>query len=232
MAHRPDRAEGAAHPAKRFGRRTSLKLIGLGVSGAVARASGLSTQPPASAPPQRALVAPQRRGHAWRLRPLAAGTGPSTFSSAEFDTLGAVAECIIPDTDTPGARTAGVHWYLDDICRDETRLREKLRGGLQRLDRRARETSGTPFARLPEARQIALLQALEGGAPPAGVSAEDREWFALAKAQVVDAYYKSEMGQIGELEWVGHEFNDTFPGACTHGDAESHPRPRWPRSRS
>jgi hypothetical protein len=40
------------------------------------------------------------------------------------------------------------------------------------------------------------------------------------------------MGQIGELEWVGHEFNDEFPGACTHADPLAHPRPRWPRTRA
>lgn len=234
MAHQRDRAETAAHAAKRFGRRTTLKLLGLGMSGAVARASGLPDQPRHADAPGAAPVAPVRRGRAWRLRPIATGTVPRTFSSSEFETLACVVDRIIPDTDTPGARTAGVHWFLDDVCRHEPRLLESLRGGLQRLDQRARALSGAPFAHLPEREQNALLDALDGSAAAdVGIDGrQERAWFALMKAQTVDAYYKSEMGQIGELEWVGHEFNDSFPGACTHGDAETHPRPRWPRSRA
>ena len=156
------------------------------------------------------------------MRPLAGGTAPRSFSVAEFATITAAIDRIIPDTDTPGARTAGVHWYLDDVCQVETRLRDQLRAGAARLDGRARAQRSVPFASLPPADQDALLEE---------ASAADRAFFVALKAQTIDAYYKSEMGQVGELEWVGHEFNDEFPGACAHGDPMVHPRPTWPRSR-
>jgi gluconate 2-dehydrogenase gamma chain len=231
MAHQRERTEGSAQPAKRFGRRTTLKLLAFGVSGTVARAAAAS-DPIAQSQPPAAPVGAGRRGRAWRLRPLAAPAALRTFAPDEFDTLACVVDRIIPDTDTPGARTAGVHWFLDDVCREDARLRETLRGGLQRLDQRARTLSGTAFSQMSEREQIALLEAFAGAGSVPDVTPPERAWFAAIRAQTVDAYYKSEMGQVGELEWVGHEFNDSFPGACTHGESEEHPRPRWPRARA
>lgn len=238
------------HSAKRLGRRATLKLIGLSLTGAAAGAAtpsiGRAQAPAPSVRPHPGAG----KGRAWRHRPLAAGPDPRTFTADEIAALGALVGLIIPDTDTPGARTAGVHWYLDDAARTEKGMREQIRTGLRRLDGHAHAAHGRPFAALPEPQQAAILSMLDGGAAGSvrvdqagqpqvtgasaatnAVTPDDRSFFAFIKAQTIDAYYKSEMGQIGELEWVGHEFNDTFPGACTHGDSQVHPRPRWPRSR-
>ena len=227
-------ADRPASPAKRLGRRDTLKLLGVTLTGAVAAGVGAAaraTQATGTAPARMPAASADRRGPAWRLRPLATGTEPRSFSTAEFAALAAAVDRIIPDTDTPGARTAGVHWFLDDISRIETRLRDQLRAGMRRLDDRARAQHGTPFAGLGEREQDALLASLDPSAPGGQAAADDRAFFGALKAQTIDAYYKSEMGQVGELEWVGHEFNDDFPGACTHGDPMVHPRPNWPRSR-
>ena len=219
-------------PAKRFGRRETLKLLGASLTGAIAGSARVGCREPAA--PQaarRASAAVGRRGRAWRLRPLAVATEPRSFTAAEIATLAAAVGRIIPDTDTPGARTSGVHWYLDDVCTAEIRLRDQLRAGLRRLDERARAQDGSAFADLAEPQQVALLEAIDPSSRGADAPADDRAFFELLKAQTIDGYYKSEMGQIGELEWVGHEFNDEFPGACSHGDPLVHPRPSWPRSR-
>lgn len=239
-------------PAKRFGRRTTLKMLGLTLTGSVVRVAGAPAefeQAQAARPAVKRDPATRPRGRAWRLRPLATGTTPRAFSATEFAALGALVDVIIPDTDTPGARAAGVHWYLDDVAGADARARDQWRAGLGRIDSQARATHGRPFAELSEPKQIAMLTPwaaagtadvkvdnagqpqVTGGAATDAVTPDDRTFFAFARAQTVDAYYKSEMGQIGELEWVGHEFNDEFPGRCTHPDPLVHPRPRWPRSR-
>lgn len=238
--------------AKRLGRRETLKLLGLALTGAAAAPSAGAE---ASAAPQR--QAPEKspavrgRGRAWSLRPLATGTTPRHYTAAEFATLGAAVDLIIPDTDTPGAKAAGVHWYLDDTAAIDRAGFTRLRDGVTRLDARAQRLHARPFASLTEAQQVAILSSYEEtrggsvkvdaaaqprvtGASPetSAVTPDDYSFFALLKSQTIDAYYKSEMGQIGELEWVGHEFNDEFPGACTHADPLVHPRPRWPRARA
>ena len=253
MDHTPISAPPGSHPAKRLGRRATLKLLGLAVTGAATvgtGAAGVSTATQAGGSPDPQLAGTGRRGRAWSLRPLATGTQPRTFAAAEFATLAAVVDQILPDTDTPGARTAGVHWYLDDVAATDRDTATRLRDGLRRLNARAQALHGRGFGDLTTAQQTAVLSTYDApsggavaldhqgqprvtGASPEtdAITPDDRSFFSSIKAQTIDAYYKSEMGQIGELEWVGHEFNDTFPGVCTHSDPAVHPRPRWPRAR-
>jgi gluconate 2-dehydrogenase gamma chain len=254
MDDRPISGSTPAPSAKRLGRRATLRLLGLAVTG-VATAGSAAAAPPSGAQAGGASApnpSPSgRRGRAWSLRPIATGTTPRVFAPAEFAALASVVDLILPDTDTPGARTAGVHWYLDDVSRSDTAIARRLRDGLRRLNARATSVHGRPFAELAVSQQTAVLSTyaespggavkldsaaqprVTGASPETGaITPDDRSFFSFIKAQTIDAYYKSEMGQIGELEWVGHEFNDTFPGACSHPDPTSHPRPRWPRSRA
>jgi len=251
MDERPGEGREQVNSAKRFGRRATLKLLGLALTGAAAApqtAAGVSSAPSQS-PPTRPPSA--RRGRAWSLRPLATGTTPRNFTAAEFAALAAAVDTVLPDTDTPGAARAGVHWYIDDVAGTDRDMLARLRDGLRRLDLHATAAHGRAFAALTSIQQAAILStyedAAEGsvkvdsaaqprvtGASPetAAVTPGDRSFFSLIKAQTIDAYYKSEIGQIGELEWVGHEFNDYFPGACMHADPRVHPRARWPKARS
>lgn len=222
-------------PTKRLDRRSALRLLGVSLSGAAAvgtavlvtrKAPGPGDAP--AAPAVSAIGTP--RG---RLRPLATGTAPKFFDERELAVLERAVDVILPDTDTPGARAAGVHWYLDDIARIETEMGEELKAGLARLDARARALGAPGFVEADDALRTRCLEEisdLPGRAESA--SAEDRAFFRLIKAETISAYYRSEIGQIGELEWVGHEFHDAFPGACSHGNPVDHPRPKWPRSRT
>jgi gluconate 2-dehydrogenase gamma chain len=243
-----------APSAKRLGRRATLRLLALTVTGAATAgtaAAAPSPREPAGGASTPQAAGPGRRGRAWSLRPIATGTTPRAFEAAEFAALASVVDLILPDTDTPGARTAGVHWYLDDVSRSDAAIAGRLRDGLRRLNARATTLHGRPFAELAVVQQTAVLatyaespggavrldsaaQPRVTGASPAtdAITPDDRSFFSFIKAQTIDGYYKSEMGQIGELEWVGHEFNDTFPGVCSHPDPLTHPRPRWPRSRA
>ncbi|HXH07000.1 MAG TPA: gluconate 2-dehydrogenase subunit 3 family protein, partial [Vicinamibacterales bacterium] len=164
-------------------------------------------------------------------RPLATGTAPRALPAALFPLLARAVDLILPPTDTPGAAAAGVHWVLDDAAQTDADLRATLSAGLARLDARARARHGRGFLALEPPAQTALLAEISDLPEGAAAAPEDRAFFALLKARTLDAYYRSEIGQIGELEWVGHEFHDEFPGACPHPDPLVHPRPRWPRRR-
>ena len=207
-------------PAKRFDRRRLLTSMGGAVAGlSVAARLDAASTPEASQAPAPSPATPA----ATTWRPLA--TAPAgALSSHELETLGHLAETLIPATETPGARSAGVHFYLDDVCRTEPETRSTLQRGIAAIDARCRGQSGAPFTELDADRQAALLTAFMEGSP------EERMFFRFLRARVIDGYCKSEVGQIGELGWSGHEFHDAFPGACQHPDGAHHPRPSWPRT--
>jgi Gluconate 2-dehydrogenase subunit 3 len=139
---------------------------------------------------------------------------PRVFRESELDTVAALAERIIPETDTPGARGALVHQYIDFVLSEgEAAVRERFREGLAWLDGRSAALHGQPFARLTPARQDALLTRLSEGA-----SDEERAgaaFFAEAKRLTVDGYYRSEVGMKQELGFDGRTFLAEFEG-CTH----------------
>lgn len=188
--------------AKRFGRREAMKTMG-----------GLALS--SLAPPAAALAGTISAVPRWR--PLATGSEKHSLTRGELRALSELVELILPATDTPGAKDAGVHWYLDDVARVEPRTREQLKAGLELLDKKCRALHATGFAEAKEEQRTQVLAELaEKGAA----------FFGFVKGRVIDAYYKSEAGQLGELQWVGHEFHDAFPGACTHKDPMVHPRKR------
>jgi hypothetical protein len=140
---------------------------------------------------------------------------PRFFHEPEVETVSALAERIIPETDTPGARGALVHQYIDFVLsEDEPAARERFRAGLAWLDRRSEALFGRPFARLDEKQQDELLTRLSQESP-AVEDAEGAAFFVGAKRLTVDGYYRSEAGMVQELGFEGRTFLAEFEG-CTH----------------
>ncbi len=138
---------------------------------------------------------------------------PLLFDAHQNETVIALTELIIPETDTPGAKAAKVNEYVDLMLHDV----EKDKGhafikGLGWLDGRSIDQHNAPFVRLDESHQVAMLESLDGS--------EDQElktgaeFFARLKRLTIEGYYTSKIG-IDELNKNG--VPDTF--ACTH---ESH----------
>jgi len=84
----------------------------------------------------------------------------SPLEAAEFE---AIAARIIPSGDSPGAREAGVIYFIDTVLADiEPGILDPLRKGLLSLQTHIRETYDTvSFAGLSKARQIEALQSIE-----------------------------------------------------------------------
>ncbi len=146
-------------------------------------------------------------------RPLATGTVPKSFTRGDLDLLGDLVELIIPTTDTPGARAAGVHWYIDAVAEVNTQVRQGFSEGLAWLRERSQQQFNKPFGVVTESQRVELLTHMSQ------LPATDpgKRFFELAKQWTLDGYYKSQIGLLQELGWVGHEYLPSFPG-CPHPD--------------
>jgi hypothetical protein len=139
---------------------------------------------------------------------------PRFLQPPEVETVAQLAERIIPETDTPGARRALVHQYIDFVLSErEPGRRDAFRAGLAWLDARSRALFGAPFAGLEAARQDELLKRLAEGRPDE--EAAGNAFWADARELTIEGYYRSEAGMIQELGFAGRTFLAEFPG-CTH----------------
>jgi hypothetical protein len=131
------------------------------------------------------------------------------FTNQEFETVEVVAELIIPRTDTPGAKDAGVAYIIDERVPRVDRIRREWREGLAQLDKPRR------FVALPPAEQVELLTRMstENNTPA-------RRFFELIKGATVDAYYDTKEGLAEELGWQGNQALTEFVG-CTHPEHQA-----------
>ncbi len=91
---------------------------------------------------------------------------PQTLSSDQHELVATIAELILPETDTPGARAAGVPEFIDRMLTDwmYAAEREHFLQELARVDARAQERFGQPFVQASEEQQVQLLRELEAEA--------------------------------------------------------------------
>lgn len=143
---------------------------------------------------------------------------PLVFDPHQAATVTALAETIIPTTDTPGAAAALVHEFIDFELSEATGTdRTAFLDGLARLDRTSRERYGADFASVEASAQIALLAEMSAG----DEGTADRTFFENAKQRTVNGYYTSRIGLHEELQYRGNAFLQRFEG-CTHPEHQ-----RW-----
>jgi Gluconate 2-dehydrogenase subunit 3 len=140
----------------------------------------------------------------------------ATFlQDAEFRTVEALCECIIPHSDTPGAKQAGVALLIDKAIVADPTLQQPFRAGLADLNAVSVNSYGQEFVSLTEQQQIAVLT-------PMSLEQDTSlgKFFAMAKDMTIDAYYKTEAGLKTELGWHGNTYLPEFPG-CQHPEHQS-----------
>jgi len=122
------------------------------------------------------------------------------FTRHQHDTIDQVSELIMPATDTPGARAAGVVGFIEVIVAEYYRDEERalFQRGLADVDARAQALFAAPFLRLTEAQQATILTGMdaESRAMPRGAPTH---FFARIKNLTLYGYYTSEIGQREEL---------------------------------
>ena len=113
-----------------------------------------------------------------RAAPPAAGFVPQTLDADQYELVSTLAELILPATDTPGARAAGVPAFIDEMLTTwyPEEDRQAMLTGLERLDERAEALFGTAFAEAGPAQQTALLEAMARQAFSASPPAEPEQF--------------------------------------------------------
>lgn len=145
---------------------------------------------------------PRRRG--------TAGWQPRTLTADQNDLVTAIAERILPATDTPGAAEAGVNEFIDLLLSDwlDGEEREGFLAALAGFESDCLADQGQPFTALSEEEQMAVLVPLDEQAAElrraarlAGLTeVEEPSFFLTMKEWTLAGYYTSEIGMTQELQ--------------------------------
>lgn len=152
--------------------------------------------------------------HAQAQRAAAgAAPGPVFFTEREIQTVGVLADLILPADDRSGSATdAGVPTFIDFIVNDLPELQVPMRGGLAWLDAESRRRYGHPFADATDADRRALLDdiAWPEAAPP--VLRHGVAFFTLFRNLTASGFWSSELG-VKDLQYLGNTFVHEWNGA-------------------
>src|SRR5215467_4621056 len=145
----------------------------------------------------------------------AAGYAPRTLKSRQYATVVAMTDLIIPDTDTPGAKGAGVNEFIDLILTEWATPEERSRflDGLAGIDKQSQSLYGKNFADASSEQQVAQLRAIDdavmnnrvvrprhGNTIPKPDSQLEGEFWFVFKRITLHGYYTSEIGFTQELK--------------------------------
>jgi len=109
--------------------------------------------------------------------------------------LAEVADTIIPITDTPGAKAAGVEQFIVRVMRDcyQWEDQQQFYAGLGRLDSASKASHGKGFAELDAAARTELLTKF---------ASAEKAFFTQMKHLTVAGYFTSEIGATKALAYL------------------------------
>jgi gluconate 2-dehydrogenase gamma chain len=141
---------------------------------------------------------------------------PTALTLDQARLVDVVAELIIPATDTPGARQAGVPQFVDRALADycDKAQAQLLRTGLDRMDANARTVHGAAFVALTAPQQVALLAGYDREASAVRNQTPKEPHFFLALEDLVTiGYFTSEPGATVALRYdpVPGEYHGCVP---------------------
>ncbi len=142
-----------------------------------------------------------------RAKPAPAAWTPQELTTDQVDLLGTLVDLIVPATDTPGAKDAGVPVFIDKLLRDwvESEDRVRFQTGLAAVDEATQRTHGVAFREARPEQQNALLTRLDQAAMRAREEgAALLPFFATLKEWTLVGYYTSEIGATQELQWLAN----------------------------
>ncbi len=136
-------------------RRAALRRVALLLGGAVSAPTLAGILAGCEAPKGGAAA-----GGAWT---------PQALSSPQGELVATLADHILPRTETPGARDAGVHQFIDEMLAKHYPAAEKTRflAGLEGVDVRARGKHQKAFVELTAEQQHGILAEMDRDAYPA-----------------------------------------------------------------
>jgi hypothetical protein len=149
---------------------------------------------------------------------MAQGTG--AFAAADVALLDEIAETILPETSTPGARAAKVGAFMALMVSEayDDRTRQVFQQGLRQLEEACRHAHAVSFMQASAAQRLSLVEALDreqhavmedrapkrrvrapASAPP---SDEPAHYFRMMKELTLLGYFTSEVGCTKAMRYV------------------------------
>jgi glucoside 3-dehydrogenase (cytochrome c) hitch-hiker subunit len=170
--------------------------------------------------PMLPQIAPSGRVASHHPSPSTSGKGtpwtPKFFSAHQNETVSTLAELIIPQTETPGAKAARVNEFIDLILSEETaKVQQEFLRGLEWMDLRSKELFKVPFIDLAVEQQTKLLETVASDENRSAAEQVGVAFFKDFRARTIFAYYTSEVGIHQELQYKGLDYLTEFPG-CRH----------------
>lgn len=123
--------------------------------------------------------------------PEEVGYTPRVLSEGQFARMGRIADAIIPDTDTPGARAAGIHRFIDTLLA-EYLPSDEAEGFRSRFGRWSADFDADTLTDRELSEVLSEIDKEWAAGKQDDVWASIKEW-------TVAGYYTSEIGMTQEL---------------------------------
>jgi glucoside 3-dehydrogenase (cytochrome c) hitch-hiker subunit len=153
------------------------------------------------------------------VRDAAMVQGTGAFTASDVALLDEIAETILPETSTPGARAAKTGAFMALMVTDAytVQAQQVFRAGLGQVDEACRKAHGVAFMQAAPAQRLAVVEALDReqkavmdaripertrrvpAAPPA--SDEPAHYFRMMKELTLLGYFTSEIGCTKALRY-------------------------------
>jgi hypothetical protein len=126
-------------------------------------------------------------------------TSIGAFSPADIAFLDEIAETIVPETQTPGAKAAGVGPFMALMVADcyEASDQQIFHAGMKQLDDASRKATGSPFLSASLEERLSVLQALDReqkSYTDAKRPDEPNHYFRMMKELALLGYFTSQIG--------------------------------------
>jgi len=142
---------------------------------------------------------------------------PQFFTGAEYAMVECLADIIIPNDGTPGAKDAGVAEFIDFMVASDPEVQYGFRTGLTWLNVQAERTYGKRFTELQPDQQTSLLEPLGFKAKAHPGEEDGVRFFRMMREYTVTGFYTSEIG-YKELDNPALKFYAESPECPHKGD--------------
>ena len=153
------------------------------------------------------------------VRDAAMAQGTGVFTSSDVALLDEIAETILPETSTPGAKAAKTGAFMALMVTDAytVEAQQVFRTGLGQVDEACRKAHGVAFMQAAPAQRLAVVEALDREqkaamdaripeptrrAPAAAVPADEpAHYFRMMKELTLLGYFTSEIGYTKAMQY-------------------------------
>jgi hypothetical protein len=133
-------------------------------------------------------------------------TAADLFVQSDLALLDEIADTLLPETATPGAKAAGVGPFMALMVADTYHAGDQkiFMKGLRTVDRECREMHGAPFMAATPAQRLALLERLDAEQfhhSQQRAEGEAAHYFRMMKELALLGYFTSEVGYTQAMRY-------------------------------